>query len=100
MFRAAAVEPLPDAPSLDAVPLSLLALEAEPPGGWQAFAESHGVAVVADDIGRLAVARGAARALLAEHRERLAAEREAAARWHELREQEAEAQDRERRAQL
>ena len=100
MFRAAAVEPLPDAPLPDAVPLSLLALEADPPGGWQAFAESHGVAVVADDLGRLAVARGAARVLLASHRDMVAREQEAAAARHERLEREAEEQDRVRRAQI
>jgi hypothetical protein len=48
-------------------------------GGWDVYLAGHGVAVVADDIGRPAVARAAARMLIAEQREREARSREKAA---------------------
>ena len=101
MFRAAAlpVEDVAD-PWSDLLPLSLLSLEMDAPDDWRPYLEARGVAVVVDDVGRLAVSRGDARALLAEYRESVAAEREAAARKREALEREAEERDRTMRAQI
>ena len=102
MFRVAAALPVEDVadPWSDLLPLSLLSLEMDAPSDWRPYLEARGVAVVPDDVGRDSVSRSDARTLLAESRARLAAEREAAARRYELREHEAEIQDRERRAQI
>src|SRR5829696_8702363 len=102
MFRVAAALPVEDVadPWSDLLPLSLLSLEMDAPDDWRPYLEARGVAVVVDDVGRLAVSRGDARILLAEYREMVAAERKAAARRHERLEREAEERDRERRAQI
>jgi len=56
------------------VPLSILALDLEPPaGGWHAYLAGRGVAVVRDSIGREAIHAEHARELFTEKRE--AAER-------------------------
>ena len=40
------------------IPLSHLALDLDvPPEGWTVYLEGRGIAVVADDLGRLAIAR-------------------------------------------
>lgn len=54
----------------DLVPVTHLALDIPEPGnGWPAELASRGIPVVDDDIGRPAIAIGAARDLVAEHRE-------------------------------
>src|SRR5215218_4370555 len=102
MFRAAAALPVEDVadPWSDLLPLSLLSLEMAAPDDWRAHLEARGVAVVVDDVGRLAVSRGDARALLAEYRDMVAREQEAAAGRREAVEREAEERDRRWRAQL
>jgi hypothetical protein len=87
MFRnnnGAAAEASPDVTvSCDhPVPLSVLELDLgqAPVGGWAAYLADRGVELVLDDIGRLAVARQDARALLAEKREDEQRRREAVAR--------------------
>jgi hypothetical protein len=56
----------------DTVPVSMLALDLgeAPAEGWAAYFAARNVPVQADDLGRLAVARSAARMLLVEHRQR------------------------------
>ena len=52
------------------IPLSHLALDLDvPPEGWTVYLEGRGIAVVADDLGRLAIARSDARQLFVERRE-------------------------------
>jgi hypothetical protein len=81
----------------DLIPLSVLSLDLQPPQeGWTVYLEGRGIAVVTDDIGRLAVARSDARQLFAEKRE---AEAKARAHAVEVKLQMIEA-DRLRRAQL
>jgi hypothetical protein len=79
------------------VPLSQLTLDLpEPAAGWAAELAARGIAVVADDLGRPSITRGAARELFAEHRE----QRAAAARHREEIEQRAIEADRAFRAAL
>ena len=57
-------------PTEQLIPLSHLALDLPAPGeGWVVFLHNRNVPVVVDDLGRSAIARGAARRLFAEHRE-------------------------------
>jgi hypothetical protein len=79
----------------DLVPLSVLALDLAAPsvGGWPAYLAGRGIAVVPDDIGRLAVSRDDARRLITERRE-------AEARGREAAERQAVELDRQWRAQL
>jgi hypothetical protein len=67
-----------------------------PPAGWAAELDRRGVAVVADDLGRVAVDRATARALFSEHRE----QQVAAARKREEVERQAIEKDRQFRASL
>jgi hypothetical protein len=79
------------------VPLSVLALDLEPPPiGWTVYLAERGIAVVADDIGRSCISRSAARELVAERK----AAQERAREVAEAREREAEAADRVWRASL
>ena len=81
----------------DTIPVSVLALDlGEPAEGWDAFLAAHNVTVAEDDLGRPAVARSAARMLLAERRAAEARAREVMARQ----EAEAVAADQERRARI
>ena len=103
MFRnnnGAAAEPSPDVTvSCDhPVPLShlVLDLDQEPVAGWPSYLADRGVELVLDDIGRPAVSRDAARALLAEKREDEQRRREVVARQ----EQRLIEADEERRAQI
>jgi hypothetical protein len=63
----------PEAPVCDAcqlVPLSILALDIdEPVVGWPAFFRARGIELIEDDLGRPAIRREDARALMAERRE-------------------------------
>jgi hypothetical protein len=89
MFRttASAVEPAPDViVPAEPVPLSHLELDlVAPPLGWMLELDRCGIQVITDDLGRLAISRDAARALIAEHNanearareKRAAAERQA-----------------------
>jgi hypothetical protein len=80
-----------------AVPLSELALDLPAPAvGWVAELERRGVAVIEDDLGRLAVDRATARSLFAEHRQ----QQEEAARRREELEQRLIAADEARRAAI
>jgi uncharacterized membrane protein len=73
------------------VALSVLALDLDvPAGGWSAFLGVRGIPIRADDLGRSAITREAARRLLEEKR---ANELKQAAR-RRLQEQEAVEQDR------
>jgi hypothetical protein len=101
MFRNnnGAVEPSPDVVPCDhPVPLSVLELDLgqAPVGGWAAYLADRGVGLVLDDVGRLAVSRDDARALLTEKREEEQRRREVAARQ----EQRLIEADEERRAQI
>jgi hypothetical protein len=79
------------------IPLSHLQLDLQPPvEGWNTYLNGRGIAVVTDDLGRLAVARDDARRLFVERRE---AEAKARAHAVEVELQMIEA-DRLRRAQL
>jgi hypothetical protein len=101
MFRtAAAAPPVEEAASSSLVPLSHLRLEMDPVGDWLPYLAERDVPVLTDAVGRDSVLSSDARALLAEHRERVAAEREAASRKREALELEAEERDRQRRAQI
>jgi hypothetical protein len=90
MFRntAAAESPVEEVAPSSLVPLTLLALEMDPGGDWSAYLAERDVPVLTDAIGRDSVLSSDARALLGEHRARLAAEREAAAARHERLERE------------
>jgi len=72
----------------------------DPGGDWAPYLRERDVPVLTDAVGRDAVLSSDARALLAERRAEVAAEREAAARRHELREREAEERDQQFRARL
>lgn len=66
------------------VPVSHLALD-EPIGGWSAFFAERGIEVVEDDLGRVAIRREDARALVEERREwELKSEEEARQRQEEM----------------
>ena len=83
MFRSTvtAPEPADVVDPSDLIPLSVLALDLEPPaGGWVAYLTNRGIAVMADDIGRTAVSRGAARGLILEKQQGEARRREVAER--------------------
>jgi hypothetical protein len=86
------------APAEDPVPLSVLALDVDPPaiGEWSAYLRGRGIEVGLDDIGRPCISRASARMLIAERRESEAHAREVAAR----REQQSIEQDQRFRAQL
>jgi hypothetical protein len=86
MFRSPVTDAVPPThhgvePSEQPVPLVELELSLGAPavGGWDVYLAGHGVPVVADDLGRPAVARTAARMLIAERREAEARSREKAA---------------------
>jgi hypothetical protein len=101
MFRNnnGAAEPSPDVVPCDhPIPLSVLELDLgqAPVGGWAAYLADRGVELVLDDVGRLAVSRDDARALLAEKREAEAHAREVM----ERREQQFIEQDQLRRANM
>jgi hypothetical protein len=100
MFRntSTASEPEPvDVAPVDAVALSHLELDLPaPPLGWMIELDRRGIEVVADDIGRKAVSRDAARTLIAEQREDEDRRREAL----ERQERQAVEQDRVRRASI
>jgi hypothetical protein len=103
MFRstaAAAGVPVEEVAPSSLVPLSVLRLEMDPGGDWSAYLAERDVPVLTDAVGRDSVLSSDARALLAEYRTRVAAEREAAARRHELLELRLVEQDRLRRAQI
>jgi hypothetical protein len=102
MFRntAAAAPSVEEAAPSSLVPLSVLRLEMDPGGDWSAYLAERDVPVLTDAVGRDSVLSSDARALLAEHRERVAAEREAAARRRELLELRLVEQDELRRAQI
>jgi hypothetical protein len=84
-------------PEAEPVPLSQLGLDVpEPPAGWVFELERQGIPLLLDDIGRRAISRADAAALLAEHRE----QEEAAARRREELERRMIAADEARRAAL
>jgi hypothetical protein len=61
MLRTPVAEPASDVvePLESLVPLSVLSLDLEaPPGGWDAFLGSRGIAIGSDDLGRKAISRG------------------------------------------
>src|SRR5829696_9101443 len=85
MFRstAAAAPPVEEVAPSSLVALSLLRLEMDPGDDWSPYLAERDVPVLTDAIGRDSVLLSDARGLLDEHRARLAAEREAAARKRE-----------------
>jgi hypothetical protein len=84
-------------PAESAIPVSVLALDLDPPVlGWDAFPASRNIPVVLDDVGRRSISRADARQLLTERRENEARAREVA----ERQEQQAIEADRRWRAQL
>jgi hypothetical protein len=64
------------------IPLSVLALELDPPsvGGWSALLAGRGITIKTDDIGRQAITRHAARQLFAEREAAEVRRREVVAR--------------------
>ncbi len=101
MFRSLPVtDPPPHVnvvPSEQLVPLSVLALDLPAPAeGWTGYLNSRGVAIVTDDLGRVAITRDDARRLFVEKREAEARGREMAAEV----ERQAIEQDRQWRANL
>lgn len=64
------------------IPLSVLALDLEPPGvgGWRALLAGRGITVKTDGLGRAAITRHAARQLFDERRESEVRRRQVAAR--------------------
>src|SRR5215211_5481355 len=65
----------------DLIPLSHLSLDLPAPAeGWPANLSSHGIQVLADDLGRDAISRGDAKRLLTERRENELRQREVIAR--------------------
>src|SRR5215207_5547408 len=82
MFRstaAAASAPGEEVAPSSLIPLSLLRLEMDPGGDWSAYLAERDVPVLTDAIGRDSVLSSDARELLAEYRDTVAREREAAA---------------------
>jgi hypothetical protein len=86
VFKSApAAVPVPqpvEAAQNELVPLSVLVLELDlqPAGGWRAYLEGRGIAVVTDGIGRLALSCDDARLLVGEQRAAEARRQEALAR--------------------
>jgi hypothetical protein len=78
------------------IPLSVVALDLPAPADWSAFLADRGIEIVLDDIGMASVARGDARRLFDEQRERETRARERAAEV----ERAAVEADRLRRAQI
>lgn len=79
------------------VPLSHLQLDLEPPAeGWTVYLEGRGVAVMHDDLGRVAIARSDAKQLFTEQAENEARK----AQLRAAAEQRAVEQDQQWRAQL
>jgi hypothetical protein len=75
------------------IPLSVLELDLPSPDDWPSYLAARQLRLVRDDVGRDSVSRSDVRVLLAEYRETVAADREAAARKREVLEREAEERD-------